>query len=97
MKKDYIKVGVKIIHKDSGDLSDEDVNGQCATITAVHISQSDMYMIYVRWDNEDLNLTNRGLRAWANPNLWFYLLECPENDAILGDIKQRQEHADQYL
>lgn len=99
MKKDYIKIkiGVKIKHKDNGDPDDLDVINQIATITDIHISQSGRYLIYVKWDNEALNLTNRCLWAWLNPNLWFDLLECPENDIILGEFKKRNEHAEQYL
>lgn len=110
MKKDYIKAGVRVrcLVSDVHNIGAEhqiNVRNQAATITAVHVSQSYARMIYVKWDTETLNNTDAGKLAWLNPHIHFALLECPENDLILKEIKlqeeeeakSRQEHANQYL
>ena len=98
IRKEYIQVGIRVKCPEPFiDTGSEDMTDQTGTITAVHISQSSIYMVYIRWDNEALHQTNRGLKPWAHPDTHFELLPCPENDAIIGDTQRRQEHADQYL
>lgn len=99
LTKDMLMVGLRVkclwretnLNRERPDVFQKE--GLISTIT-------DSHRVYIRWDDPSLNETMRHTQHWYRPWELFEVVECPENEKILSNIKdylRRQEHAMKFF